>query len=57
MTNAEKYKEVFGFFPDLECCPTKNCSECPSYAYNPNCNNSWWLEEYKGVYNNDVSKE
>lgn len=57
MTNAEKYKEVFGFFPDLDCCPTKLCSLCPAYENQPNCESKWWLEEYKEVTNNDVSKE
>ena len=56
MTNAEKYKEVFGFFPEMEGCPTKNFSECPAYENNPFCERNWWLEEYKGD-NHDVSKE
>lgn len=29
MTNAEKYREVFGIIPDPELCPAKNCDECP----------------------------
>lgn len=53
MTNAEKFKEVFGFMPneDLECpMPTGIC-----YAHNEICASPqgdcphflWWNQEYK----------
>ena len=44
MTNAEKYKEVFGLDPDTNTCPTMNCSDCPYRKDNddvfPECFNS-----------------
>lgn len=59
MTNAEKYKEVFGLDPDTNTCPTMNCSDCPYRKDNdvfPDCFNScsgWWLSEYKEVKNDN----
>ena len=56
MTNAEKYKEVFGLEPDVFGCPTLLCSNCPIKDKKPNCvatpdndNNrcEWWDSEYK----------
>ena len=49
MTNAEKYNEVFGFFPDITSCPTNSCNICPGKVDdNLNCTCTWWDEEYKG---------
>ena len=56
MTNAEKYKEIFGFEPDKGSCPTRLCKRCPlspdskspcpaGYPYH------WWELEYKGDKN------
>lgn len=64
MTNAEKYKEVFGFFPDYGNCPADDCIECPCvrkdsmgntlcYARESHTTYDWWQEEYKG---NDTVK-
>lgn len=51
MTNAEKYKEVFGIEPDIEVCPARTCSECPIGADHEGLctskKNNWWLKEYK----------
>lgn len=55
MTNAEKYKEVFGFEVDKSSCPTKLCKNCPlsdykdepcraGYSYH------WWDSEYEDNY-------
>ena len=53
MTNAEKYKEVFGFEPDMKSCPTYLCLNCPccentdgDYSCNSN-SRMWWDSEYK----------
>lgn len=53
MTNAEKYKEVFGFPPDYGNCPTEWCCECPITTKTYDClkTSDWWNEEYKGVTN------
>lgn len=42
-TNADKFKEVFGFIPDSECCPSK-CPEngCINCEYK-----HFWSQEYK----------
>ena len=46
MTNAEKYKEVFGFEPNGYGCITKRCDDCP--LVNTNCmTHDWWHQEYK----------
>lgn len=56
MTNAEKYQEVFGVYPDPSMCPAEDCIYCP-------CNPSkgdpelcaggstyeFWNSEYKEV--------
>lgn len=46
MTNAEKYKEVFGMEVDQDMCPTKDCPNCPC----ENCEtaSTFWKKEYKG---------
>lgn len=46
MTNAEKYEAVFGFMPDLNCCPTENCEGCPAEKYKSLCSQKWWQSEY-----------
>ena len=54
MTNAEKYKEVFGFEPDMENCPTLKCLECPCHKKNDGVvvcggdSRAWWVDDYKG---------
>jgi len=52
MTNAEKFKEVFGFTPRTENCPdlspNKVCQQqttCEDCAFN-----HWWEKEYKIRY-------
>jgi hypothetical protein len=55
MTNAEKYKEIFGLTVDPCMCPSKECVDCPC---RPNIINDefcpggstleWWNREYKG---------
>lgn len=51
MTNAEKYREVFGIEVDIELCPARSCSECPiGVDHEGLCvskENNWWLKEYK----------
>lgn len=50
MTNAEKYKEVFGFeHPD---CPTWHCPSCPIFKeclehHFSEIAHQWWNSEYK----------
>ena len=54
MTNAEKYKEVFGFPPDRGNCPAEECKICPiNCSAGFGCENilKWWDKEYKGVNN------
>ena len=55
MTNAEKYKEVFGMPVPFGICPTQFCNDCPcliedSNGYIP-CGGTrtyeWWNKEYK----------
>lgn len=61
MTNAEKYKEVFGMPADSDLCPTVDCTMCPVASRDSNgcmsCTGSqcvdWWSQEYKG---NDTVK-
>lgn len=50
MTNAEKYKEVFGFPPDKASCPTECCVFCPGHVEECLCTCKWWDEEYKEEY-------
>lgn len=56
MTNAEKFKETFGFEPDVDFCPF----ECPELYASYKCKyfeeldggchcETWWNEEYKEV--------
>lgn len=61
MTNAEKFKEVFGFTPNYDCCPfpylddvIDACVGC-SYAYGNvhHCSQHFWSEEYRGEQNED----
>ena len=59
MTNAEKYKEVFGMPADISNCPTADCTICPCGQINARGELScigastyvWWNKEYKGVNN------
>ena len=54
MTNAEKFKEVFGMDPDISECPCNDCGKCPvNFRYEPGCSYEWWQHEYKG---NDTIK-
>ena len=52
MTNAEKFKDVFGFNPDIEAliydCPTHSLSEKCKYQDDLGCCHceSWWQDEY-----------
>lgn len=60
MTNAEKYKEVFGMEVDPSMCPTTTCDVCPCAMKNNlgdisctgGCTYEWWKKEYKEVVNN-----
>ena len=57
-TNAEKFKEIFGFEPDINHCVLKSCSMCgkvsqklkfdSGYAYGW-CHHAktWWNSEYR----------
>ena len=55
MTNADKYKEVFGMTVDHESCPTRSCSDCPCGKVDTFGDRScvggatyeWWDREYK----------
>ena len=55
MTNAEKYKEVFGMPVDDSSCPTTTCKSCPCALKNElgeiSCIGAstyeWWNKEYK----------
>ena len=49
MTNAEKYKEVFGFEPEINSCPTHICEDCPlaTHKYCSKSKPDWWNNEYK----------
>lgn len=50
MTNAEKYKEVFGFEPDRSMCIAISCDKCPVYEQGSCVGDiDWWGEEYVGV--------
>jgi hypothetical protein len=49
MTNAEKYKEVFGMEVDTDMCPTRNCPECPCNLKNCHTETTFWNSEYKEV--------
>lgn len=51
MTNAEKFEQVFGFYPDIhicvigdDSCPRKedeySCEDCPYIGF--------WMKEYEG---------
>lgn len=59
MTNAEKYKEVFGMEVAPASCPTKECTDCPCHTRDNELDfclaantYRWWNTEYKEV-NND----
>lgn len=49
MTNAEKYKEVFGFEPEYNNCIANVCNICPLVG--KKCFGTgvedWWNSEYK----------
>ena len=55
MTNAEKYKEVFGMVADESNCPTSDCIVCPCASKDSEGNHfctagrtyEWWNKEYK----------
>ena len=53
MTNAEKYKEVFGMDPETKSCPTHVCLECPCCKNVEGKNicsldtRAWWQDDYK----------
>ena len=51
MTNAEKFKEVFGFDPSKTKCPVfaiVDCWNCKGFHRETNCIESdWWNSEYK----------
>ena len=56
MTNAEKFKEVFGFEADMKSCPIRieceDCERCPYYqkgTFEEECARRFWLGEYKGT--------
>lgn len=52
MTNAEKFKEVFGVDPDMSVCPLYACSDMCKYnrgPQGPGCSYSWWNDEFKEV--------
>lgn len=60
MTNAEKYKEVFGMKVDPTSCPTESCPDCPLRETDNSgriisCSGGrmydWWREEYRGKKN------
>ena len=56
MTNAEKYKEVFGFYPSFtDCICNDDCEKCPIGKGNLDylsCTDEskvdWWNSEYVG---------
>ena len=57
MTNAEKYKEVFGFYPSFTDCICEMCEKCPIGAGNLDylsCTDEfkvdWWGSECQEVY-------
>ena len=56
MTNAEKYKEVFGMDPETNSCPTHVCLECPCCKNIEGKNicsldtRAWWQDDYKDDY-------
>ena len=49
MTNSEKFKEVFGFYPDTYCLiPKRVCFEkddCDECVFE-----DWWQQEYKECF-------
>lgn len=46
-TNAEKFKEVFGYEPDTHTCPFDKCrQECIGWDEN-GCSTLYWEDEYK----------
>jgi hypothetical protein len=49
MTNAEKFKEVFGFYPDVDACVMIEPCPCCKYddCISPDCANNFWNDEYK----------
>lgn len=50
MTNAEKFKEVFGEKPNKTDCPIYSrgvCASCP-FKNKWDCEEAWWNSEYKG---------
>lgn len=55
LTNLEKYYEVFGYFPEVNQCPSALCDLCPAnngtkLLTKEGCNQrvkAWWNEPYK----------
>lgn len=60
-TNADKFKEVFGYDAELDTCPVE-CLEC-AFDFSTGCNNcklnDFWKQEYKEPRGetNDRTKE
>ena len=52
MTNAEKFKEVFGVEPTV--CPS-DCISCvvPLFGFECTSNSMWWKREYKEPNHSD----
>lgn len=50
MTNAEKFREVFGRNPDKSTCPLDDCTTC-KYLQGALCTHQWWNDEFKEAYN------
>lgn len=55
MTNAEKYKEVFGFYPSFTDCVCEMCEKCP--IDNGNLDYLSCVDEHKIDYWNSEYKE
>lgn len=52
MTNREKFKEVFGFYPDMVSCvvPRKTCAINKDYDCDKCPFDGWWYKEYKACF-------
>ena len=52
MTNSEKFKEVFGFYPDVVSCVLPS-NICKTQKDNACCNclfDEWWSNQYKECF-------
>ena len=55
MTNEQKFKQVFGFPPITNTCPSSDCKKCPLrnlhkkewYCSSQEEQYNWWQSEYK----------